>query len=340
MASTEMTLTEAAQVLGIPKTASKAEINKASRTLIARYHPDAWRNKPASEQKMAEEKYIKVNAAKKIMLDPSLALPEQDDAPQYQPQTQATYGQTQRPSTSYERPHSSYNRDATSGRYSYSSSVGGGHGAQQPQRTRRVTVNGQNQGAGQRNHPAQNPRGSYGESHASGRDKYNQATSFKSSFGQRPDPAEAQIAKEIERNVAHRYRQFADVFRVTASMISSVAFVACALATMMSYPQETVHAYGFGVIAPFLILVAAGFVKLLAYDLIASFYVHRKLKERVNKGTIVGIEGIVLASVGIVMVFAYGSSFIPFAAMAGVMLLITVISVIVRTVSKRDAKQG
>lgn len=336
MASTEMTLTEAAQVLGIPKTASKAEINKASRTLIARYHPDAWRNKPASEQKMAEEKYIKVNAAKKIMLDPSLALPEQDDSPQYQPQTQATYGQTQRPSTSYERP---YNRGVTSGRYSYSSSVGGGQGQQQPQRTRRVTVHGQNQNAGRQNGTAQDPR-DYGNSHASGRDKYNQATSFKSSFGQRPDPAEAQIAKEIERNVAHRYKQFADVFRITASMISSIALIACALVTMTSYPQETLRTYGFGAIAPFLILVAAGFVKLLAYDLIASFYVYRKLKERVNKGTIVGIEGIVLASVGIVMVFAYGSSLIPFAAMAGVMLLITVISVIVRTVSKRDAKQG
>lgn len=339
MASTEMTLTEAAQVLGIPKTASKAEINKASRTLIARYHPDAWRNKPTSEQKMAEEKYIKVNAAKKIMLDPSLALPEQDDSPQYQPQTQATYGQTQRPSTSYDRPYSSYNRDATSGRYSYSSSVDGGQGQQQPQRTHRVTVHGQSQNAGRQNGTAQNPRG-YGNSHASGRDKYNQATSFKSSFGQRPDPAEAQIAKEIERNAAHRYKQFADVFRITASMISSIALIACALVTMISYPQETLRTYGFGAIAPFLILVAAGFVKLLAYDLIASFYVHRKLKERVNKGTIVGIEGIVLASVGVVMALAYGASFIPFAAMAGVMLLITVISVIVRTVSKRDAKQG
>ena len=77
-----------------------------------------------------------------------------------------------------------------------------------------MTVHGQSQNAGRQNGTAQNPRG-YGNSHASGRDKYNQATSFKSSFGQRPDPAEAQIAKEIERNAAHRYKQFADVFRIT-----------------------------------------------------------------------------------------------------------------------------
>ena len=71
----KMTLKEAASVLGISPNASKSEINKASRQLIARYHPDAWRGKPAAEQKKAEQKFMQVNAAKKIMLDPSLAAP-------------------------------------------------------------------------------------------------------------------------------------------------------------------------------------------------------------------------------------------------------------------------
>ncbi len=54
------------QILGVPRTASDAEIKKAFRKLAREYHPDVAKNK-----KQAEEKFKEVNEAYEVLGDPA-----------------------------------------------------------------------------------------------------------------------------------------------------------------------------------------------------------------------------------------------------------------------------
>jgi curved DNA-binding protein len=54
------------EVLGVPRTASEAEIKKAFRKLAREYHPDVAKNK-----KQAEEKFKEVNEAYEVLGDPA-----------------------------------------------------------------------------------------------------------------------------------------------------------------------------------------------------------------------------------------------------------------------------
>src|SRR5205814_5589122 len=54
------------EVLGVPRTASEADIKKAFRKLAREYHPDVARNK-----KQAEEKFKEVNEAYEVLGDPA-----------------------------------------------------------------------------------------------------------------------------------------------------------------------------------------------------------------------------------------------------------------------------
>src|SRR5437867_8757445 len=54
------------QTLGVPRTASEAEIKKAFRKLARQYHPDVAKNK-----KEAEEKFKEVNEAYEVLGDPA-----------------------------------------------------------------------------------------------------------------------------------------------------------------------------------------------------------------------------------------------------------------------------
>jgi curved DNA-binding protein len=54
------------QILGLPRTASEAEIKKAFRRLAREYHPDVAKNK-----KQAEEKFKEVNEAYEVLGDPA-----------------------------------------------------------------------------------------------------------------------------------------------------------------------------------------------------------------------------------------------------------------------------
>jgi molecular chaperone DnaJ len=49
------------EVLGVKETASDAEIKRAYRELVKKYHPDQYRDNPLS--KLAEEKLREVNEA-------------------------------------------------------------------------------------------------------------------------------------------------------------------------------------------------------------------------------------------------------------------------------------
>src|SRR5213080_1233320 len=54
------------EVLGVPRTASEADIKKAFRKLAREYHPDVARNK-----KQAEEKFKEINEAYEVLGDPA-----------------------------------------------------------------------------------------------------------------------------------------------------------------------------------------------------------------------------------------------------------------------------
>src|ERR1043166_6396095 len=54
------------ETLGVPRTASEAEIKKAFRKLAREYHPDVAKNK-----KQAEEKFKEMNEAYEVLGDPA-----------------------------------------------------------------------------------------------------------------------------------------------------------------------------------------------------------------------------------------------------------------------------
>lgn len=57
------------KVLGVEKTATASEINKAYRALAKRYHPDMHTNKSEAEKKRAEEKFKEVGNAYEVLSD-------------------------------------------------------------------------------------------------------------------------------------------------------------------------------------------------------------------------------------------------------------------------------
>src|SRR5262249_32662155 len=54
------------QILGVPRTASEAEIKKSFRKLAREYHPDV-----AKDKKKAEEKFKEINEAYEVLGDPA-----------------------------------------------------------------------------------------------------------------------------------------------------------------------------------------------------------------------------------------------------------------------------
>src|SRR5512139_623642 len=54
------------EVLGVPRSASDADIKKAFRKLAREYHPDVAKNK-----KQAEEKFKEINEAYEVLSDPA-----------------------------------------------------------------------------------------------------------------------------------------------------------------------------------------------------------------------------------------------------------------------------
>lgn len=401
----KMTLKEAASVLGISPNASKAEINKASRQLIARYHPDAWRGKPAAEQKKAEQKFMQVNAAKKIMLDPSLAAPEPGQKPgsaqgsdsygqsgaqrqygggsqqgggygnQYGGQQANQYGggqqqgggrpyatRQQQQRAQQQRPNYGQNvgydgRRGSGSSYSQQTGQTGGYGggygndgrfapqqsAAQQQPVRFDSGAQQPDPFEDLRSPRQGTRGGGGSSPS--HEKFNQSTSFASSFGQQPDPQERQIADQIRADVRRKYKQPADVVRSSASIIATLAFLACVIYSISMIvagtPLTSFDDIGgrlTGGALPAFAMLGVGILKLVVYDLIASYYVKRATDRYVNDGTMVGIEMAVLGAVGLVVLMGNAMAMTAFGILSGVGVLLAVIAVVVRRVSVSDAE--
>lgn len=57
------------KILGLEKTASKSEISKRYRHLLAKYHPDKYKNLPDKEQKTKEKQFQLIQTAGKVLQD-------------------------------------------------------------------------------------------------------------------------------------------------------------------------------------------------------------------------------------------------------------------------------
>ena len=72
----DMTLTEAEKLLGVKDGYAHGDVQQAYRSIARKYHPDKWLDKPEDERKRATRIYERANVARRVLLNPSLAKPE------------------------------------------------------------------------------------------------------------------------------------------------------------------------------------------------------------------------------------------------------------------------
>lgn len=293
-----MTLSQAASVLGISTSASKAEVNNAYRAAVAKYHPDANRGKSPEEQKRAEQMFKQVGMARKVMLNPQLADPEPNNSPDigYSPSTGAMHTKKPHPST---RPSQTGTSSAT-------------------------RANAGNRGT--------SPRASqsYKASSSSSRyvsQGYNTSHSFHDDVEKSVDPAEDEIARIYRDESRKEYLKFSDKARLTPSVGASLLFLAVAVAMFFVSPLSL---DSLTLANPCLLLAAIAFVKMATYDLFASYYVKRAISKRFSKawGVLFGAETAVLGAIGTALLATVHAMLgCPFAVPAMVALVFTGIAI-------------
>lgn len=292
-----MTLSQAASVLGISASASKAEVNSAYRAAVSKYHPDANRGKSPEEQKRAEQMFKQVGMARKVMLNPQLADPD-SSIPSDTGHPPATTMNTQKPQSG--------TRPFQTGASSTPTSGAGNH------RT--------------------SPRASqsYKASSSSSRyvsQGYNTSHSFHDDVEKSVDPAEDEIARIYRDESRKEYLKFSDKARLTPSVGASLLFLAVAVAMFFASPLSL---DGLTLANPCLLLAAIALVKMVTYDLFASYYVKRAISKRFSKawGVLFGAETAVLGAIGTALLVTMPDmSSCPFAMPAMVALVFTGIAI-------------
>lgn len=286
----ELSYEEAFQILGIPPTTDKKLINKAYRTLAAKYHPDRWSDKPEDQRKKADERFKLVAAAKKVADKGPQAAPQQPQQPQQQvnrPQQQGYqpgYVPPQRQqqnnaSWAAPRPHSYHNPNQD---YSYIPE----NVPQQPQRQ------------------ATQPRVPFtnGQSSSNARTQYDFGSTV-------PDPQEAELRVFYSQTANNMYSGGSDSLKWSMSMLSTaILFVALlyllfvgaiptmGLSSIISLNVSDLG--GFGIALVFLL------IKLL-YDMLISWRFVMKMKRRGSGAIVAGIDGMIAAIVCYVMLPKY-----------------------------------
>lgn len=304
-----MTLSQAASVLGISASASKAEVNSAYRAAVSKYHPDANRGKSPEEQKRAEQMFKQVGMARKVMLNPQIADPEPSSPTDagYSPSTESRHAQ---------KPQSGTHPFQT-GASSTPTSGAGNH-----RTSPRVSQ-------------------SYKASSSSSRyvsQGYNTSHSFHDDVEKSVDPAEDEIARIYRDESRKEYLRFSDKARLTPSAGASLLFLAVAGAMFFASPLSL---GSLSLANPCLLLAAIALFKMATYDLFASYYVKRAISKRFSKawGVLFGAETAVLAAIGIAL-FATMSGMLdcPFAMPAMVVLVFIGIAIAAVSVSLSKKK--
>lgn len=79
----DMTLAEAEKLLGVKDGYTHDDVQQAYRNIARKYHPDKWLDKPDDDRKRATRIYERANVARRILLNPSMAKPEPEQAPRH-----------------------------------------------------------------------------------------------------------------------------------------------------------------------------------------------------------------------------------------------------------------
>lgn len=329
-----MRLSEAAAVLGVDQNADKQTIEKAARQQIRKWHPDRWRNASEAEQKKASEEYSKVSKAQQVMQHPETADPEIQDIPSpssYGHSQQQTYPQGSGFPDGYDvdamfNPQSQYRP--------------------QPQRPTPQSP--------QRPSPSPFDSVYQGTANDNRRVKYNEATNFEDTFGAIPDTMEQQLNTMHNTETAKRYQQFADVMKMSMSVLASVVmfFVSFVLLIAMLgivdvTPLASEGTFG-GVMASILpatsgvpsvftfgILTVMTLLKIISYDAFIAPLLARKISA-VTPSVLCGMDLVLCGIVG----YALSGAWPVPRFLYGTMILFGILFAIVAVVMKlqREAR--
>lgn len=314
----ELSYEEAFQILGIPPTTDKKLINKAYRTLAAKYHPDRWSDKPEDQRKKADERFKLVAAAKKIADKGPQAAPHQQQMPSQSSQRQTTsvyqpgYVQPQsnkNATWNAPRPHSYHN---PSQEYS-------------PYATDNIPAQPQKQ--------APQPRVPFSNGQTP-------TARAQHDFGSTvPDPQETELRVFYSQTANSLYSGGSDSLKWSVSMLSTAILIlallyllfvgaipAMGLSSIISLNVSDLS--GFGIALIFLL------IKLL-YDMLVSWRFAMKMKRRGSGLIVAGIDGMIAAIVCYVILPQYditGGNIMLL--LAGMFIGLSIIGAIIFALSK------
>lgn len=192
-----LTLSQAASILGIEASASKAEINAAYRNAVSKYHPDANRNKTPDEQKEAEKMFKQVGMARKVMLNPDLADPEPSNLSMTSSSAAGRTSAASTRTTTSSAPRQTTQRGTPRATQSYQASASSSQYV---------------------------PQG------------YNTAHSFHDNVEKVVDPAEEELARIYREETRKEYLTFSDKARLTPSFGTSAILLVFAIAMFFMAP--------------------------------------------------------------------------------------------------------
>jgi DnaJ-domain-containing protein 1 len=66
--ATDVATRDPHEVLQVPRTATRAQIQKAYRKKVLQYHPDRWANEPPEQQQLAEQRFKEATLAYQALL--------------------------------------------------------------------------------------------------------------------------------------------------------------------------------------------------------------------------------------------------------------------------------
>ena len=289
----ELSYEEAFQILGIPPTTDKKQINKAYRTLAAKYHPDRWSDKPEDQRKKADERFKLVAAAKKVADKGPQEVHQQPQQQYSQPTGQQGYqsgyvppqrvSQPQNGGTwDIPRPHSYHNPSQDYSSYTPPTNASQQNSQRQSAQPRIPFGNGQ---------PASTSRTQH-------------------DFGSTvPDPQETELKVFYTQTANSMYSGGSDSLKWSMSMLSTAILLLALLYLLFAGAIPTmglssIVSLNVSDLSSFGIVFIVLLIKLL-YDMLISWRFVMKMKRR-GSGTIVaGIDGAIFAIISYIILPQY-----------------------------------
>lgn len=166
---------------------------------------------------------------------------------------------------------------------------------------------------------------------------YNTSRNFNNDMPRVVDPAEEQIAEIYREETKENYVSFSDKARLTPSWAVSLTLLLMSLACFFLTPFSFDNVSFFN---PCIIMALVCLVKIVSYDMFASYYIFRAIKKSIRTawGVLCGAELLILGVVGAVLMSS--SAFPPaiavpmFAGAAAVGAIMVVLSVILSKAKK------